>query len=260
MIVALYKVWRGHEFAAASIESIYGDVGAIVVVSSEIGWNGEKGNTVTPVISAWKKKNDAAGKIKIVDFNSAGQVEQYAAGIKYIRKHYPACTWIMLVDADEVWGESDLHRAKQKYLRWGSKVACFKCVCHGYIKSPYYRIVESGGCQPTIFINPFVDFVGVRGNRITPSVIMYDVYMHHMTAVRDNPDLVLEKFRTSSIGDGDEPTVDLDNWKKTVWDKLPHAENFHYNIGWEHVWKSVEVISNKDLPRCLRKHPLALQN
>lgn len=254
MIVALYKIWRGHEFVIPSIESIYPYVGKILMISSDIGWNRESGNTVAPIVCEWVKKNDLDKKVTILGFDSTDQDAQYKFGMKEIRRRFPTCEWVLLIDTDEVWDDEGIRTARDKYLRQSGNVHCFRCCMYGYIKDIHYRIIEANGCKPPVFVRPWAKWDGVRGNKVGPACLMEDVYVHHITAVRDREEDVFKKFFTSSIGDGNVPMVDMNLWKKEVWDKIPDVQNFHYNCGSEKVWKGIEVISDEQLPLSLRRN------
>ena len=85
-IVALCKTFRGEEFVEAMIESIYNEVEAIVFVNSNISWVGERGNTVKQAVESWRLKNDVAGKIFQIDFDSINQIDQYEFGFNCIKR------------------------------------------------------------------------------------------------------------------------------------------------------------------------------
>ena len=242
----------------ASLASIYYHVGAIVVLSSEIGWNGVMGNTVKPVVEKWKKENDFYDKIKIIDFDSLSQDAQYQFGMMIIRKMYPQCQWVMIVDSDEVWDDENLLIAKNKYLKFGRKwVKSYKSKNVGYIKSLLYMIDDNNrAVRATVFVRPDVAFKGVRGSGIEPAIVMEDIFFHHVSYVRKTDELVFEKIRTSTIGDLGTKSVDLDLWKKNVWDKIPNVSNFHYTVGFEYVWKSIVKLDVEDLPKVLQTHPM----
>jgi hypothetical protein len=257
MIVALYKVWRGEEFMEASLASIYYHVGAILVLSSEISWNGVKGNTVKPVVEKWKKENDHYDKIKIVDFDSLSQDAQYQFGVQLIRKIYPNCTWIMIVDTDEIWDDENLLRAKNKYLKFSRGIGAYRTRHWGCVKSLLYAVEDDGrAVQPMVFVRSDCQFRGVRGSASGPSITMEDVTWFHASMIRKTEQDVFDKIKTSTIGDINVKCTDLTWWKINVWDKIPNVENFHYTIGFEYVWKRIRKIKVEDLPPTLRNHPL----
>ena len=257
MIVALYKVWRGEEFMEASLASIYYHVGAIVVLCSEISWNGVLGNTVKPVVEKWKKENDFYDKIKIVDFDSISQDAQYQFGIALIKKIYPEYEWIMIVDSDEIWDDENLLIAKNKYLKFNRNVKAYRTRHWGCVKSLLYIVDDEGKAVcPTVFIRKDCDFKGVRGSSSGPSFCMEDVMWFHASMVRKTEKDVFDKMVTSTLGDQGAALTDLAVWKRNIWDKLPNVENAHYNVGFEYVWKRIIVITKEDLPPTLRNHPL----
>ena len=241
----------------ASLASIYYHVGAIVVLSSEISWSGVKGNTVKPVVEKWKKENDFHDKIKIIDFDSLSQDAQYQFGVAIIHKLYPNCTWIMIVDSDEIWDDENLLRAKNKYLKFNRGIGAYRTRHWGCVKSLLYAIDDGGlGVQPMVFVRADCQFKGLRGSASEPSITMEDVKWYHASMVRKTEQDVFDKMITSTLGDGNVKCANMEWWKKNVWEKIPNVENFHYNIGFEYVWKKIFIIEPKDLPPTLRNHPL----
>lgn len=248
MIVALYKLWRGRMWLDASLESIYPHVGAIVALVSDVSWTGERGNNTTEPLAAWKKQHDWQNKISIIRLDCKDQTAQYAYGFMHIAKTYPGCDWVQIIDGDEVWDDQAWEQSRW-YLKWAKSARALKSRMYGYIKSPLYRIIEDpSACKPVVFCRPYVQFSGVRGNLVEPATVMPEVFVHHFTAVQETENDIFTKLLTSTAGDGCGTTVDVERWRKEVWDRIPNVRNFHYNTGCEYVWRGCETITLDDLP------------
>jgi 2-polyprenyl-3-methyl-5-hydroxy-6-metoxy-1,4-benzoquinol methylase len=254
-IVALYKTWKGEEFVDSSVESIYNHVENIVMVHSNVSWDGtHHPNTVLPVIAEWSSRSDKCNKIINLVHDTQSQSEQYAVGMNYIKNNI-RCDYIMLIDTDEVWDDTSLSEAV-KIITAPSNSACnaFCCKLHTYIKSPFYRVSPIEMCKPTVFVRGNVDKLsGVRGNGVRPSMVM-DVFMHHFTLVRNNIRTIEHKIRLSSIGDGN-PNVDMQDWFTNKWEKLgndPSVRNFHISKNYERSWRSLVKVTKNDLPEVFR--------
>ena len=211
-----------------------------------VGWDGSKGNDcIEPVIEYGKKKDDK-NKIINIQGNFTTQEMQYDFGLKKIQE-YGQCDYIMLIDSDEIWDNENIERALNIIKMSGCMYNAYRCKMHTYIKDVKYRIYPPEPCMPTVFIKSRINkMYGIRGNMIFPSLLMYNVYFHHLTYVRKDYDSVYNKIKTSHIGDGLKH-VNLEQWKKEKWDKLPDATNFHTTIGYEANWKSVKVLDESEL-------------
>lgn len=250
-VVALYKTFSGEDFVTSSIESIYDACYKIVFVHSRFSWTGEEGNTVSPVVEAWKVKNDKQNKIINLYTDISQQSEQYDFGFTYIKKHFHECDFVMLIDTDEVWDKAELSKAlKDVYLN-RHEFDAFNINLHTYIKSLLFRINPPEWCKPTVFIKSSVPkILGIRGSMM-PKRKLIDVFMHHFTYVRFNEQEVIDKiYRTAATEKVN--LVNIEDWIKNKWDKLPYAENFHTVDYAKESWKSVDVIAFEDLPESIK--------
>lgn len=256
-IVGLCKMFSGYEFLEALLEEAYPEIDKFIFVSSDKNWQGEKKeNKVLPVLKNWMHENDKENKIEIINTSLMDQMDQYEEGYKHIKIKYPDTDWIFVFDTDEVWEKAVLQKAKKKLEE------CFyynavHCNMKTYIKSPFYKVSPAEYNKPTCFIRPcFSCFPGVRGNAGKPSIFIPDLYFHHFTYVRKYEKDVIEKIKTSFIGDQYCTVkcmpVDLDEWYKTKWRNLPYSKNFHTTQGFESSWKEIEIVTKNDLPESLK--------
>jgi hypothetical protein len=253
-ITALYKIWRGKEFLIPSIKSIYNHVDKIVFVSSDIGWNGNTGNNTFEVVEKYKNENDSYNKIEIIVFDTPSQEEQYDIGMKYIEKNVE-CDWVLLIDSDEVWDEIAWSNAKDWIFDKSKSINGFRCYMHTYIKDVKYRVSDEGHTQvaPVVFIRKSVGMLGIRGNATPGLSLMNNVFVHHFALVRDTIDEVFLKMRTSIVGDKHPyQLVDLDKWKREVWDNIPGVA-YHYYEMCSGVWNRTIEINNNELPIHVRE-------
>ena len=251
-IVALCKTFRGEEFVEAMIESIYNEVEAIVFVNSNISWVGERGNTVKQVVESWCLKNDVAGKIFQIDFDSINQIDQYEFGFNCIKRDFKS-DYVLLVDTDEIWDEGDINKCKIFIEK--SEVEAYTINMRTYIKSPFYRLKNIEPCQPTVFVKSTCpQIIGVRGNGVHPRVNIPNIFMHHFSYVRKSEEEIIHKIKATTKSDGLQ-TIDIDKWKKEKWDLLPNptVKNLHTSKGFEHYWESVEEITREELPKVFIK-------
>ena len=254
-IVALTKTYRGHEFAIASLECIYEHVAAVVYIHSDTAWTGERaGNTVRPLIAEWVEKNDKAGKIVQIDYDSAEQGEQYARGWNYINDEIDH-DWIMLHDTDEIYCRADMERALGHLERIP---ATFRGACvqmDAYMKSPLYRVAPRYGLRPVVFVRRAVVLSGTRGSDVRPRFFMADVTMHHFTSVRHSLSAVWQKH-VASCSTENEPMREQAEWVEQVWNRLPRAQNIAPLTAYGNIWKGVQVITPEQLPEAVREHPM----
>lgn len=250
-ITALYKIFRGYEFFEASIRSIYQWVDRIVFVSSEIGWDGSRGNNTLEVV---KKYDDFLNKIHIINFDTHDQGEQYAKGMEFIQRETKT-DWVLLIDSDEVWDDSAWIKAMNFLRTAPPRINCFCSSMHTYIKTPRYRVADDKGMQvkPRVFVRSHIGNIGIRGSSVTPMKMMDGVYVHHFALVRDSLDEVFRKMTSSRIGDRHvPPLVDLNKWKAETWDKIPGPAQ-HYYQGCQGIWEKTIEVTKEDLPPSIWK-------
>lgn len=259
-IIAVYKTFRGEEFALDSVASIYPHVRNILFVHSETGWTGETGNTVRSVVAG---APDPEGKIIHIEKNGS-QNEQYTAATRYIfENHENMYDYIMLIDTDEVWQESEWIKAK-RHLRENlddiSPAMAIRCGLFDYIKSPFYRIDPPAPLKPVVFVHSAairLFDINTRGDAISPVKIINDVWFHHFCSVRKSLRCVLGKHTTSCAAE-DEPLVDQQFWVKHVWNQLPYAKDLLPLKKYRDSWKGAKVIKKTDLPEAVVNNPLVL--
>jgi 2-polyprenyl-3-methyl-5-hydroxy-6-metoxy-1,4-benzoquinol methylase len=258
-VVALCKTWRGHEFLPAMIESIYNQIYKIVFVHSEVSWDGEYGNTVIGPVETWKAKNDYADRIISINFDSQSQNEQYKVGFDYIKANLDS-DFTMLIDTDEVWDSFLLEQAIYDLSNSNPTVNAF-CTdkLFTYIKSPFYRVEPLEPLDATVFIrNKTVSEIsGVRGNGVYPRISIPNIRYHHFTDVRMDSEDVFKKIILSNKADGAE-AIDIKEWKRDKWDKLPFSKNLHHSKGYESNWGGIQIVTKADLPHVftLYNHPI----
>lgn len=255
-IVAIIKTFRGDEFAVASLESIYHHMTKIVYVHSNVSWTGQKGNTVAPLIEAWKKQYDVADKIVNLYFDSADQNAQYQHALEYAKKHCQY-DYKLLIDTDEVWDRQSIAAAIEHAAAHPERDGWYVNM-HTYIKSPFYRIEPIDRCKPAVLIKKGLGINGVRGV-MTPNseLLPHPIVMHHFCAVRKSLSLVWEKH-TNSCSTEAEPMVPKEFWVKNVWNKLPNAEDLLPLKRHRSAWKRVRQVTLDELPEALRGDPFTL--
>jgi hypothetical protein len=249
IIVALYKTFDGTEFLHASLASVYSSVQRIVMVHSETSWDGRRGNKVGSPALRWCEAHDEAKKVMHIWGEWDNQEDQYQRGIDWILENMPEVDWIMLVDTDEVWDEENLRRAVRYLIVDGGRSGVVCTRLYTYIKDVHYRIDPPEPLMPVVFFNPkYGEMSGVRGNEVLPRSEVYNVWFHHFSYVRSSDELVFEKIRTSHIGDK-LAHVDLDWWRREVWDVLPMVRGYlHTTKGYESCWQGVKVVSDEEVP------------
>ena len=249
-IVALYKTWRGEEFAKESVLSIYPFVENIVFVHSEISWDGHVGNTA---LSEIKKLPDFQGKFVHLRCDG-GQQQQYKIGLEYIQNNLKP-DYIMLVDLDEVWGDDSIRYALnvlENNLK--TSIQAFTCKMNTYLKHPLYKVDPTEPCTPTVFVRSNVkEIAGVRGNKIKPSLEI-DCKFHHFTGVRRNLSDLIDKIKLSNKADGSNP-VCCDSWTKK-WNNILSETDLHWTKGREACWKRVVKVSADFLPSIITQEKI----
>lgn len=246
-ITALYKTWRGDEFAKESILSIYPFVEHIVFVHSEISWDGHIGNTAFEKI---KELPDFQGKFIHLRFDGK-QDDQYKFGLEYIQNKLQS-DFIMLIDLDEVWDFENLKKAIS-YLQ-NQSINAWSCKMHTYLKHPLYKVDPVEPCTPAIFIRSNIkEITGVRGHKIKPCQEM-DVKFHHFTGVRKNTSEIIDKIKLSNKADGSLP-VCCESWKRK-WNNILNETNLHWTKGREKCWQRVVKVPLSFLPPIIEEEKI----
>lgn len=237
-IVSLFKIWQGNDFLVESIESNYWHVDAMVFVSSNMSWTGEEGNDTKEVVLKWKAENDFYDKIKVIEYDTRSQWEQYQIGINYIKAVFPQCDWMQIVDADEVWNECAWNNSID-HLYNARNYNSFRCNMRTFIKSPEFEIIEGAGCvKPFVFVKGGTNYEGCRFSSFGSKIIMQDVCIDHYSLVKKSFEEMKRKFLACSMSEyGKDNLVDMEKWKANVWDKIPDGECYHFYKGCERIWK-----------------------
>jgi len=256
-LIALYKTLTGGEWIKSSLNSICEYVKAIVMVHSTCMWGGKPHNNdcIKPVIE-WKKESEKGHRLFELFGAFATQEEQYKRGYDYIKKEF-GDSYILIIDSDEIWEDIQLDKLIEK-IRQNPHYTAYHCVMRTYIKSPFYKITPPEKCHPTVVINGHkVDKIfGVRGNDLSPTLYLSDVFMHHFSYVRNSEESIREKLGYISLGDKDRYD---ENWFEKYWNKIPNVRDFHPTIGEEKSWRAVEKVSLEDLPLAVRNNELVKQ-
>ena len=260
-IFAVYKTFRGHEFARESLLSIYPFISGALFVHEDTGWLGRKGNTVRDVIKATPDPDK-----KVYHLDLEGQVsqnDQYDAAVDWLENKKTKYDYILLVDSDEVWTEEDYARAEpelEHLLKNKNKlnINSIHCRQYDYIKSPFFRVDPPGVYRQTNFILKRAirkGAINVRGMNIKPAKVLEDVFWHHFPMVRNTLTEVLAK-QTDSNGIENELLVDLGIWVHDVWNKLPNATNMLPHANNPGYWKGIKVVGLEDLPKVMHDNPI----
>jgi len=249
MLIALYKTFRGGEFAPMSLDSIHPHVDAIVAVHSTTGWveTGLKNNCIGK-FNEWAHVNHRTESYHSIVGEYRTQEEQYRAGWEYIQQHFPD-SHVLLIDTDEIWEEE--HLVKAKAFIQANPHKAYKCRLHTYIKEPYYLITPEETCSPVVIVSAskVKELKGVRGNGIDDIALMPEIYMHHFTYVRKSFEDIKLKFLTSESGDHSPSHKD---WLTRIWPLIPDVQDFHTTIGHEDSWHSIRIITSQELPPAIR--------
>jgi len=260
-IFAVYKTFRGHEFARESLLSVYPFISGALFVNEDIGWMGRKGNTVRAVI---KETPDPDKKVHHLDLEGqVSQNEQYDAAVDWLENKKVKYDFILLVDSDEVWTDEDyarVHPELEHLLKNKGKLAINSIHCrqYDYIKSPFFRVDPPGVYRQTNFILKRAvkkGAINTRGMNIKPAIALEDVFWHHFPMVRNTLTEVLQK-QLDSNGIENEPIVNLETWVHEVWNKLPKATNMLPHANNPGYWKGIKVVGLEDLPKVMRDNPI----
>jgi hypothetical protein len=254
-VVSVTKTFRGHEFAIASLESIYPFMYKMIFIHSNKSWIGESGdNTVEPLILEWKKKNDALDKIINIPDDTGDQAKQYLLA-------WDACGGIphdykMMIDTDEVWDITQIQNAFA-YLSADVKTLSFASAIYTHVKSPLYQTVEYDKCQPVAFVRGNVPYSGIRCHLAGTRRLMPGVHFHHLCYVRKSLSDVITKLRRSNEIER-EKTVDLSLWVRQKWNRLPGSEGLLPIVGHEKNLGKFKAIKREELPESMQNHPLVI--
>jgi hypothetical protein len=253
--VALYKVFEGHEFLYASLDSIYDFCDRIVIVSSDKSWNNEEGNTVIEKVKQYKEEKDNINnKIHIIEGSFITQESQYQIGLDYIKNNFNNIPYVLIIDTDEVYEKVHLETLRKEIEKDNFAHDAFSCRMFTYVRSMFYKVEPIEPCCPTIVIkNNLNYFSGIRGSGVQNRKHLDNVFFHHFCYVRDSIETIKRKYINSSIGDK-AASVNWEYWYNNKWLKLPNCEDFHPTKNREYCWKSIKEISKNELPETIIKN------
>ena len=262
-IFAITKTFRGHEFAAASLASVYPYISGVLYVHEDTGWMGRKGNTVRDVI---KQAPDPDHKIYHLDLHGqVSQDDQYNAAVEWLETNKIKYDYLLLVDTDEIWTpeDYDLVEFELEYLlkyQYKSQLNSIRCRLYDYVKSPFFRVDPPGRYRQTNFVLKRAVKKGalnLRGCYVKPGKELDTVFWHHFPMVRMTLTEVVEK-QIDSCGIERVPIVDMENWVKTIWNQLPDAVNLCPLADVPGYWSGIKVVGIENLPVAVRNHPIVL--
>ncbi|MDD5394922.1 MAG: hypothetical protein PHE17_18040 [Thiothrix sp.] len=257
-ICAVVITFRGDEFVIESLRSILFHVEHAVFVHSEVGWNGETGNTVYPKLL--KEFGEQNPKIHHIIFDSTDQNKQRAQGVQWLEEKNIPFDYIMVIDTDEVPGKG-FWKTMLPILDENLKV---KYPARGYttdwiaaLKSPFYWVSPNSDYHPTVFIHR--DAAGEIGKSIRGIDILRKQYVPapllHFTAVRRSLTDVWTKVEASCKAEKLD-TVPKAIWVAQVWNKLPYAHDLHYAAQFRGAWKGCREVGLEELPKELHENPI----
>ncbi|MGA2091781.1 MAG: hypothetical protein ABSH16_00035 [Sedimentisphaerales bacterium] len=261
-ILAVYKTFKGHEFAAASLQSIYPFVSGVLYLHSDISWTGRRqGNTVREIIQALPDPDKKVEHVTLDD-EINHQDDQYNYAIECVKKSEKNIDYILLLDTDEILPAEDFKRALpqlEALLRdTKSPDQCAKCLQYEYIKSPYYRVHPiRDGYKPTLFVLGRAikkDALRLKGVFI-PGRLLENVYLHHLVMVRNSLTENIEK-QIDTCAVEKEPMIDIEKWIKDKWNKIPACSDFWMQTNDARYWPGLETIELSNLPAILHDHPI----
>jgi hypothetical protein len=258
-IIPVIKTFRGHEFAEASLLSIYNQARFIIYIHSEFGWDGRTGNTVRPIVEAFPDPDKKI--IHLTSPEGLDQTEQYNIAIRYMEEKQLAYSYVQLIDTDEIF-DDESWRIILPYLEKNATasrpISAVKMHLWDYLKSPLYRIDPPAKLEPVCFIHRSAIKPGIfaiRGSGLFGNSLSTPAWFHHFTGVRNSLTETWDKLACSGFVE-DEPLRDKEEWRSFVWNRLPGARCLHPLKNHADVWQGVKVIEIDQLPVILRDHPI----
>ena len=258
-IIPIIKTFRGHEFAEASLRSIYDQARRIVYIHSEFGWDGRTGNTVRKIVEAFPDPDK-----KIVHLTcpeGLDQTEQYNVTIRYLEKEQLSYSYVQLIDTDEVF-DAESWRVVLPYLEKNATATrpapAVKMHLWDYIKSPLYRVDPVSKLEPVCFVHKSEVKPGIfaiRGAGLFNDAISTPAWFHHFTGVRNSLTETWDKLACSGLVEH-EPLRDKNEWVEFVWNRLPSSKMLHPLANHASCWQGVRVVGVDDLPEILHDHPI----
>jgi hypothetical protein len=258
-VIAICKTFRGHEFVQAMLDSVLPHVSGVILLHSELGWNGECGNTVKAAVEKYFEKRtdwgpaDYLSKIYEENFDCPDQDLQYLKALEIAAARYPQAVLYLIVDTDEVWRHMDL----TQLLRYAEEhpADAYCCEINTYLKSPFYQVFPPEPCRPTVLVRPGVAMSGPRGSKIINKLFIPGVKMDHFTGVRNSLGDVIGKVTSSTQTDG-EPMRGTRDWVEDVWNALPSGFDLHWVNQARTAWKRVKQVGISDLPPDVQGLPI----
>ena len=260
-LAAIMLLFRERNFVEASVRAILPVVDAVVCTTRhDRNFSGEPVAT-DDSIARLLAVPDPDNKIKLAlqrdvaqapGLNSEAQLRNAAMALE------PHADYYLIVDTDEIWPEDVLRRAWAEVQR--TKWAAYRASSYTYFRKWNYRIVEPGdGYRPLVFLrrgfyfkqDRQIEWHGParRGEYLRtfrkPKTVFFppDLRMHHGSGVGDD-ERILTKINNYGHKDGIDP-----DWFERVWKNFsPSIRNFHYFRDGAHLYESVKVIPQAELP------------
>ena len=264
-ILALIKSFRGAWCARASLESVYHHVDRVLYVHSDIGWTGEKGNSVRSRVLRYPDPEKKITHLDTIDHGLKGQENQHKTAIDHIAKDKIDFDYLMFLDTDEVWDEynwTEIKPVLEENLLKERPAKAITCRLHLYIKSPFYRVDPPADQHAIVFLHRSaltMQDLYIRGCGVEDKdrYQANTVFFHHFCSVRKSFSEVWGKHVSSTSVEG-EIIADKERWVYEVWNRLPFSQNLLPMPKYQHHWKGVKVIDIDDLPETIRKTELVL--
>jgi len=250
-IIALCKTWRGHEFAAASLKSVYKFVDKFIYCHAALSWSGRPGNTVQEIVS--DPALDPEKKIIHLKARNKHQDTQYEQLVEEADKH--PHDFKMLIDTDEVWDKDELYTCLEHLAKDGEAEA-FTTRMYTHLKSPLFQTMDYDKLAPVVFLKNGVEFKGCRANEVKKKKLI-PAHFHHLCYVRNSLGEVIEKIMNSCATES-VPYVNIKEWIKQKWVPCPRGTNFLPVRNWEDNMKEMYQAEASDLPGELQDHPITL--
>jgi len=217
-IAAAYCVYHDDIWLSTSVESIYAEVEKIFFFVSFYPWHGEKSDN-SSTLELIQSLPDPEHKINLIRGEWRDQVTQRNAAMSMFAAH--AIEYMMVVDADEVYESSQLHKAIE-LIADHPEIDAWHLSWITYWKSLNYCIDPMEDYNPPIFLkvgrvkfNEFRNVVSEKEALIPSSVCV----IHHLSYARSDE---LVKRKISSISAA--PLIHKD-WFEKVWKKWDSNQN-----------------------------------
>lgn len=246
-LVACYKVHRGGEWFEDSLESVRDGTDGAVVVFSEDSWipSGLPENCREPLLRFTGRYPGYPVITRSGDFRRGEP--QYDLALATIRGEFGEDAAALIVDSDEVWEPGDVAKARSA-IEAQPDCHYFRAGLYTYLRSPLYQVWPPGPphcCVAIQHCRPQEINIRFSTQEQGPYCALPDVWVHHFSYVRENPEDICLKFQCTS---SQERKASKNDWLETVWDHLPLGTNLHMTPGFERVWQEIKVLTAPPVP------------